>query len=109
VGKLIYGDSSMVIDIDDRPLAHLQIIIGAKLRRRECFFFSWKEDTSSGAGRGSVWLDPSVPLYFRYRRSKVPEINRAWIDVLMQSANSARGLEFIAEPGAQSVAPSGRI
>jgi hypothetical protein len=109
LGQLIYGDSSMVIDIEDRSLAHLQIVIGMKLRRREGFFFSWREDAGAGAGRGSIWLEPSVPLHFSYRRSKVPEINRAWIDVLAQSANSARGLEFIPEPGSETYAPSGRI
>ena len=34
MGKLTY-DSTMTVDFDDRVLAHLQLVIGAKLRRAE--------------------------------------------------------------------------
>lgn len=39
MGKLYY-DSTLNTDIDDRTLAHLQVVIGAKLRRGESFYFS---------------------------------------------------------------------
>ncbi|MEF2975639.1 hypothetical protein V3W46_00275 [Subtercola sp. YIM 133946] len=54
MGKLVYGDSGTEIEFDDRVLTHLQIVIGAKLRRRESFFFSWKDDPAVGDGRSSI-------------------------------------------------------
>lgn len=98
MGKIMYGDSGFEITFDDREMAHLQLVIGAKLRRRESFFFSWVESTSSGSGRGSVWIDASIPLYFKYYGSKPPSINREWLELLTLSANSAQGLHFMNEP-----------
>lgn len=102
MGKMLYGDSGIEIDIDDRLLAHLQLVIGAKLRRKESFFFSWRDDPASGDGRSSIWLDASIPIFFKYRNARVPEINREWIDLLIQSSHSGRGLEFIPEPGKET-------
>jgi hypothetical protein len=105
MGKLLYGDSGIEIEIEDRLLAHLQLVIGAKLRRKESFFFSWRDDPASGDGRSSIWMDVSIPIFFKYRSSRVPEINREWIDLLIQSSHSGRGLEFIPEPGEGATAP----
>ena len=98
MGKLIYGDSDLDIDIDDRALAHLQIVIGNKLRRRESFFLSWKDDPAVGDGRSAIWMDSAIPLYFKYSGGRAPAINREWIAVLTGSANSGSGLVFTAEP-----------
>ena len=38
MGRLHYGDHTF--DMDDRLLAHLQLIIGVKLRHGENFFMS---------------------------------------------------------------------
>ncbi len=43
MGKFIY-DSTIKVDFDDRLLAHLQVVIGAKLRRGEAFHFTWRDD-----------------------------------------------------------------
>jgi hypothetical protein len=98
MGKLIYG-AGIQIDFDDRALAHLHIVISSKLRRGEKFFFSWQDDGSVGSGRSSIWLEPSIPLYFKFLGSKHPDINRAWIEALVVSGNSTMGLTFIPEPG----------
>ena len=98
MGTLLYGNSGIVISFDDRALMHLQIVISAKLRRRECFVFSWIDSADSSSGRNAIWLDPASTLYYRYFGSRVPSINREWIDALMVSANSAGGLVFVSEP-----------
>ncbi|PPF16006.1 ATP-dependent DNA ligase [Rathayibacter rathayi] len=98
MGKLLYGASGVEIEFDDRTLTHVQIVIANKLRRRESFFFSWRDDPAVGDGRSSIWLDPSVPLYFRYFGARVPSINRTWIDLLSVSANSSGGLQLTQEP-----------
>jgi hypothetical protein len=105
VGKFIY-DSSLTTDFDDRALAHLQIVIGAKLRRDESFYFSWKDDQSIGDGRNVVWLHPALPLRFKYLGSRMPRINRAWIAELTDSANSPGGLLLLPEPDAAEDADS---
>jgi hypothetical protein len=79
---------------------HLQVVIGSKLRRGESFFLSWNDPSSIGAGRSSVWLHPSIPLFFKYYGSKTPTINRAWVDALTISANSGHGLLLSTEPPA---------
>jgi hypothetical protein len=102
MGKILYGDSGIEIVFDDRDMAHLQLVIGAKLRRRESFFFSWRDDPSVGDGRSSIWVDAAIPLYFKYYGSKPPTINREWLELLTLSANSAQGMQFMNEPTAAS-------
>jgi hypothetical protein len=84
--------------VNDRLLAHLQIVIGAKLRRGESFYFSWRDDGRVGSGRTSVWLHPAISLRFKYYGSRMPRINPAWINALTVSANSAGGLQLLDEP-----------
>lgn len=98
MGKILYGDAGTSIDFDDRDMAHIQIVVGAKLRRRESFFFSWTDDPATGGGRSSIWMDASIPLYFKYFGSKTPSINREWLELLTLSANSAQGMHFMKEP-----------
>ncbi|AWF99954.1 DUF7882 family protein [Clavibacter michiganensis] len=97
MGRLTY-DSSLDAVLDDRLLAHLQIVIGAKLRRRESFFMTWEHDVAAGSGRTTLWLHSGVPLGFEFLDPRVPEVNRAWIDALMRLANSAEGLRICSEP-----------
>ncbi|TFD08901.1 MULTISPECIES: ATP-dependent DNA ligase [unclassified Cryobacterium] len=98
MGTLLYGNPGIVITFDDRALMHLQIVISTKLRRRESFVFTWTDSADVGSGRSAIWLDPTSTLYYRYFGSRIPSINRDWIEALMLSANSAGGLVFIAEP-----------
>lgn len=97
MGTLTY-DSSLTADFDDRTLAHLQIVIGAKLRRNESFYFSWKDDQSIGDGRSVIWLHPAIPISFKFFGGRPPAINRLWIDELMIHANSPGGLQLSPEP-----------
>lgn len=109
MGKILYGDSGIEVIFDDRAMAHLQLVIGAKLRRGESFFFSWKDDVSVGDGRSSIWLSSSIPLYFRYNGSKPVTINREWLEILTMSANSTVGLQFSAEPNGTTNAPKSQV
>jgi hypothetical protein len=102
MGKILYGESGTEILFDDRDMAHIQLVIGAKLRRGESFFFNWKEDPGVGEGRSSIWIDAAIPLYFRYYGSKTPTINREWLELLTLSANSAQGMQFMSEPQGSS-------
>ncbi|PRY64300.1 hypothetical protein B0I08_1137 [Glaciihabitans tibetensis] len=97
MGTLTY-DSEFTVDFEDRVLAHLQIVIGAKLRRGESFYFSWKDDDRIGDGRTAIWLHPSISLIYKYYGGRMPRVNRYWIDQLVVTANSVSGLQIVPEP-----------
>jgi hypothetical protein len=97
VGKLFYA-SGVVLDVDDRLLAHLEVVIGAKLRRDESFYLTLRHDQLAGGGRTAIWLNAAVPLRFAYRSGAVPRMNRHWLDALMATANSSPGLRILEEP-----------
>jgi hypothetical protein len=97
VGRFIYEDIVRT-EFEDRLLAHLQIVVGNKLRRSEPFFFTWRDELASGGGRNSVWVHAGAALVFTFHGSRNPRINRAWLDELMYSANSPGGLQVVPEP-----------
>jgi hypothetical protein len=97
MGRLTY-DGIVSVDFDDRVLAHLQLVIGNKMRRGESFHFTWRDDVSTGDGRTIIWVHPKASLVYKFWGSKPPEINRAWVDALMTTANSAAGLHLVPEP-----------
>lgn len=97
MGKLIY-EGTVKVDFDDRTLAHLQLVIGSKLRRGEPFHFTWKDDASIGDGRTSVWLHPRCSLVYKFYGGRSPRLNAAWIDALAYTASSPGGLYLVPEP-----------
>ena len=97
MGKLTYN-STLSADFDDRVLAHIQVVIGAKLRRGECFYFTWRDDPQRGDGRSTIWLHPAIPLTYKYFGGRSPSLNREWIEALMLTANSSGGLQLVPEP-----------
>jgi len=105
MGTFIY-DSTIKVDFDDRLLAHLQIVIAAKVRRGESFHFTWKDHVSIGNGRTMVWVHPRVSLVYKFYGSRHPQINRGWIEALMYTANAPTGLYPVPEPaeGSPSIA-----
>jgi hypothetical protein len=104
MGKLTY-DSTLVADFDDRVLAHLQVVIGAKLRRGESFYFTGRDDPQVGDGRSTIWLNPGIPLGYKYFGGRPPSLNRDWIEALMVTANSSGGLRIVPEPPDNAEAP----
>ena len=97
MGILTY-DSKLSATFDDRVLAHLQVVIWAKVRRGESFSFTWSESAANGSGRKSIWISPNIPLAFEYFGSKQPMLNNRWVQALTKSANSAAGLQLVPEP-----------
>ena len=97
MGTLTYDVVSKVV-FEDRALAHLQIVIASKLRRGESFNFSWSRTVAEGSGRTTVWLHPAIPLVYEYSGNRPAAINRKWLELLMESANSAAGLQLVPEP-----------
>ena len=98
MGTLVYDGQTAEIPMDDRALAHLQVVIISKLRRQESFAFSWKDSPAAGDGRSTVWIHPEVSLRFKFAGSRPPVINQQWLAALSDSANSASGLHLSPEP-----------
>lgn len=96
MGKFICG-AHIAVEFDDRVLAHLQVVIGAKLRRGESTFFSWRDSAASGDGRTSVWIHPLSDLTFKYYGHRRPQINTQWVEALMLEANKSGGLQLVPE------------
>jgi len=82
----------VVVEFDDRVLTHLQVVIVQKFRRGESFPMSWIDSPAIGDGRSAMWLTPAEPIFFKFDGSRVPSIDQAWIDRLLRSAESPRGL-----------------
>lgn len=101
MGYLLYGRPAEAIEIEDRALAHVKIVVIAKLRRGEPLAFSFEHGSDGDVGRSTVWLHPAIPLQFNFDEPQQPPINRRWIDALVVSANSVDGLRLIPEPPAE--------
>jgi hypothetical protein len=97
VGQLIYGSTGATVEIDDRTLAHLKVVMITKLRRGEGFAFSWEEDVKDGSGRSTIWVHPAVSLQFKFFGTRQPSMNKLWLEELMSSANSGGGLHVLPE------------
>lgn len=99
MGHLIYGGATEY-SIEDRMLAHAKVAIVAKLRRQECFLLSWGIDAEHGSGRASLWMSPSIPLSFTFSGSRVPELSQVWLEALMETGGSSRGMVLMSEADA---------
>lgn len=93
MGQLHYASQSF--DVDDRLLGHLEATIISKLRRGEAFGLRLDDET----GARTVWVSTSSRLMFEYQGAR-PTINRAWLEVLVETANTPAGLRPVPEPTA---------
>jgi hypothetical protein len=97
MGTITYDGA--VVEFDDRTLMHLQVVIVHRFRRGQPLVMSWLDPQKAGEGRSSMWLTPSAPLHFRFRGSRQPTIDRAWLALLTESAESGAGLVVCDEGG----------
>jgi hypothetical protein len=98
MGYIVYDGELLEFKVEDRLLAHLQIVIVNKFRQGESFMFSWKEPIETGDGRSTVWFSPHIGLRFKFAGSRTVEINPTWLAVLYAAAASGRGLRPEPEP-----------
>lgn len=93
----LYYDGATDFEFEDRSLAHLKAAIGTKLRRQESFFLNWSNPPENGSGRVTVWVSPSVPLIFKFSGNTPPQLNTKWVQVLVETSNTPRGMTVIRE------------
>ncbi|SDQ25798.1 hypothetical protein [Leucobacter chromiiresistens] len=99
MGNLVHGGREY--EFEDRLLAHLQFVIGQKLKKQECFFLSWHKPHDQGDGRLSIWLSPYTTVAFRFSGSRDPELSKVWVRALNALAHTPRGLVAITEEEAE--------
>ena len=97
MGLLYYGGNTVPIEIEDRALAHLKVVIATKLRRHESFTLTWQHPANDPNGRSTIWLHPSIPLLFEFDEAESEKLNVEWLERLMHSANSTGGIQLIEE------------
>lgn len=106
MGRFLCGPH-VDVEFDDRVLAHLQVVLGAKLRRGESMLFSWRDSVDAGDGRTSMWIHPFADIAFKYYRHRRPTISHEWIDQLMLEANKPGALQLVEEPRTDDSTPLG--
>lgn len=97
MGTLRYGTDQHGHEFEDRTLAHLHLLLSAKLRRGESFMLNWTQSPDQGSGRITLWIAPRVPVMIRFDGSRSPAINRGWLEHLMEASYTPAGVELITE------------
>jgi hypothetical protein len=106
MGTMTHGN--VTVEFEDRMLSHLQIVIVQRFRRGEPMVMSWLDSLAVGDGRSSIWMTPSLPVYFKFAGSRVPEIDRDWLARLSDSAGSSTGL-IVTSPTGELVRALGSV
>ena len=96
MGILFYG-SGAGIQIDDRTLEHLRIAMAVRLRRGDSFMVSLPIDEPGIGSRRNLWTSPAVPLHFVSSGSRMPSLNRLWIQAMGESEDSTGTLTVMPE------------
>lgn len=97
MGRLLYGPHQRPVEIEDRALAHLKIVVLSKLRRGESFAYSWDIAPEEGSGRATLWISPAIPIEFLFHGSRPPALNRRWIQEMSNAAANGE-LHLLPEP-----------
>lgn len=97
MGMIYYDGADNPIQIEDRALAHLKVVIATKLRRNESFTLTWKHPEGDAPGRTTIWLHPSIPLRFIFDDAETPKLRADWITAMANSANTSGGITLVPE------------
>lgn len=90
MAHLFYGNGTDPIEMPDRLLAHIKVVVATKLRRGESFTLSWRHPAESG--RTTIWLQPAIPLRFVFSSAEPEMLDPSLLKELANAANSSRGL-----------------
>lgn len=92
MGKLFYGSTDQPIEMPDRVLAHVKVVVATKLRRGESFTLSWRHDADTPRGRSTIWIQPSIPLRFVFSSAEPELLDPEHLKNLANDASSTSGL-----------------
>lgn len=106
MGSLYYGSDTSAIDMPDRLLAHVKVVIATKLRRGESFTLSWRHPAGAEAGRSTLWLHPAIPLRIVFDQPEPESLDPEWLKELAASASSTGGLHVSLDADSLRTAPT---
>lgn len=92
MGTLHYGATGEPIEMPDRILAHLKVLVSTKLRRNESFSLSWDRLSDGAVERSSIWLHCSIQLRFQIDAEAAKQLDRTYLQQLADQANSSTGV-----------------
>ena len=67
MGNLFYGNTPDPIEMPDRLLSHMKVVVATKLRRGESFTLTLRHPEGAAAGRTTIWMQPAIPAAVRLR------------------------------------------
>lgn len=91
MGKLFYGSDAQAIEIDDRLLQYLQVVLSTKLRRGESFTITWT-DIDAQHTRTTLWVQPAIPMRFQYSTPETQRLSGGYLRQLADQAAMSSGL-----------------
>lgn len=91
MGKLFYGSDPQPMEIDDRLLQYLQVVLSTKLRRSESFTITWT-DVAAAHTRTTLWIQPAIPLRFLYSSVEAERLSGGYLRQLADQAAMSSGL-----------------
>ena len=97
MGHLYYGTETLPVELPDRMLAHVKVVIATKLRRGESFMLTCTRD--GDVGSTSLWMQPAIPLRFVFDSPEIETLDGQYLQELAHAANSSRGLRCCAAEG----------
>ncbi len=92
MGYLYYGAGNEPIEMPDRLLAHVKVVIATKLRRNESFTLTWQHPAGSPAGRSTIWLQPAIELRFVFGSAEAEKLDPELLQRFANAASSSAGL-----------------
>lgn len=109
MGTLHYGASRTSLRMDDRALAHLQVVITTKLRRNEGFLLQWDRPVESGSGRGGFWIHPNCDIAYDYEGGREAKLDHDELDRMMVAASATGGVRITAEQHSWDIGTATRV
>lgn len=86
MGTLRYDTSLPPIELPDRVLQHLHIVVARKLREQQRIAVSILSEKAEPI---QVWLDVRIPIVITYSTSVATTINQKWLAELEASISNA--------------------
>ncbi len=94
MGTLRYDARKPAIQLPDKALQHLHVVVARKLREQQRVAVTILSEKTEPI---QVWLDARVPIVITYATGVATAINEKWIAEL-EATFSAAGLVLTAEP-----------
>lgn len=94
MGTLRYDAAKPPIQLPDKALQHLHIVVARKLREQQRVAVTILSEKTEPI---QVWLDARIPIVITYATGVASAINQKWIAEL-EATFSAAGLVLVAEP-----------